>query len=129
MTYAPDGFIRLQYETLKVTGFSHIISVVEDEQTTAAQRILSGYTEWASEVVPRISIGWDWELSISGERASISKASTPRINVMLVDEAEDDLGFMQSVGLVDQFIDSLAWEHVVRAQLDTPLTDVAISYS
>lgn len=129
MTNSPDGFIRMPFETLKDTGFSHIISVVEDEQYSACDRIFSGYTEWASEVTPRISIGWDWELSISGERASISKASTPRINVMLIDEAESDLGFMQSVGLVDQFIDSLAWEQVVRAQLDTPLAGVAISYS
>ncbi len=129
MTYSSDGFVRMQLDALRDTGFSHIISVIEDEYTHAAQRIVSGYTEWASEVMPRISIGWDWELSIRGAHASISKASTPRINVMLVDEAESDLGFMQSVGLVDQFIDSLAWEQVVRAQLDAPLAGVAMSYS
>jgi hypothetical protein len=129
MTYSPDGFLRLELATLKQTDFNHIISVVEDEETSPAALVVSGYTEWASAFTPRISIGWDWQLSIQDKQASISKAGSARINVMLVDAAQGDLGFWQSVDLVDQFIDTLPWEHVVRAQLSTPLLEVPISYS
>ncbi len=129
MTNSPDGFIRMAFDTLQRTDFSHIISVVEDEERHAAQRVVSGYTEWASEITPRISIGWDWQLSIDGAKASICKAGSPRINVMLIDATEGDLGFWESVNMVDHFIDTLAWEHVVRATLDEPLADVVMNYS
>ncbi len=36
MSYSADGFVRVPFETLKDTGFSHIISAVEYEQTHAA---------------------------------------------------------------------------------------------
>ncbi|HWW71910.1 MAG TPA: DUF4902 domain-containing protein, partial [Duganella sp.] len=60
-----DSYIRLSLEQLQAVRLEHLISDIDADHPPAGGEatVISGYTEWASAEVPRVSLGWDWELA------------------------------------------------------------------
>lgn len=52
-----DSYVRLSVQALQGVALSHLHSACDG---TRRAPVRTGYAEWASDVAPRVSIGWDW---------------------------------------------------------------------
>ncbi len=131
MKLSDDGFIRMVFDELMRTSLSHLISINEENSFVAPYTKMFGYTEWVSQIAPIISIGWDWKLKHDDRVIDIVRTGLPRSNLMLMDHLERDIGLDQTLHLISQKIDSMAWEVIVKDQiLKSPTYDhMTFSYS
>lgn len=110
-----DGYVRTTLAHLQTITLKHLISGLDEDvphvpHAGAECTVISGYTEYVYEGVPALTIGWDWEMSMSGGPARLRRVGEPRSNIMLVDEQQRDLGFLATEQLLGHHIDTLGWE-------------------
>ncbi|MDD4914190.1 MAG: DUF4902 domain-containing protein [Methylococcales bacterium] len=121
---ASDGYIRLTFEEFRRIDLVHLISGLDEdghEQVldAAIQTNITGYTEWVSNTMPAISIGWDWTIKITqGFGGVYIRVAEPRGNVMLVDSHGQDFGPGKSATLIETVIDEIAWQNVVKSYIN-----------
>ncbi|MDE2419797.1 MAG: DUF4902 domain-containing protein [Gammaproteobacteria bacterium] len=131
MELSDDGFIRMVFDELMETQLFHLISINEEHNFGDPYTRMFGYTEWVSQTPSIISIGWDWKLKHDDRVIDIVRTGLPRSNLMLTDNLECDIGLDQTLHLISQKIDSIAWEVIVKDQiLKSPTYDhMTFSYS
>ena len=122
MQLSPDGYVRLTLEQYQAIVLRHLWSGLDPEDPAslhegAIQTRITGYTEWVSEMAPIITLGWDWQLQELSGHARYLRVGSLRSNIMLIDGLEHDLGPTQTDLLLEQAIDKMAWQEVVKTQI------------
>lgn len=117
-----DGYIRLGFSRLESVNLVHLISGLEEESPGntacgATSTAIIGYTEWISNTVPAITLGWDWQMETSGNPVSLRRISEPRSNIMLK-TGNRDMGPARTAALLEIYIDGLGWEDDVLKYID-----------
>ncbi|MFI4866600.1 MAG: DUF4902 domain-containing protein [Steroidobacterales bacterium] len=121
LTVSPDGYVRLTASAFRAIGLTHLLSELDADiglpPSTASGACLAsivGYTEWASQTTPALSLGWDWRIETSAGQVHYQREGGIRSNVMLVDERRRDLGAAATDVLLCITIDSLGWQQAVN---------------
>lgn len=123
LAVSEDGYIRLQFMELQAICLSHLVSGLDEESPAstcdgAVPTEIAGYTEWISNTMPTITIGWDWQMLAENKRILLRKVGAPRSNIMLLDSAGMDVGPENTLIRLDALIDALAWPNEVRNQIN-----------
>ncbi|MCE5388546.1 MAG: DUF4902 domain-containing protein [Acidithiobacillus sp.] len=126
-----DGYVRLTLDQFQAIALRHLWSGLDPEDHTsihegAVSTHITGYTEWVSETVPAITLGWDWQLHGLSGRARYIRAGSPRSNIMLIDGLQDDLGPVKTAKLLEAAVDETPWQTVVENQIVTGSTCQAV---
>jgi hypothetical protein len=120
ITLSQDGYVRLTFEQFQQVTLAHLISGMDEGtpaelQKGATQAEITGYTEWLSNTVPAISIGWDWKLHASHhENCYYQRSSEPSGNLMLINAKQLDLGPVKTAAVLGKAIDSFDWQTEVQ---------------
>lgn len=119
---SPDGYIRLRLSSLDALPFVHLFSESDDgflaelqSQTVPAR--CAGFSEWVSETIPPVSIGWGWFIHCDSERMMLAPDGV-RSNVMLVDMHGYDLGMEKTARLFGAWLNAFEWQPVVSRALN-----------
>jgi len=121
MDVTDSGLVRLTLDELLSLPMRHLFSGLDAGPTqplVACGRAttISGYTEWASLTALPVSLGWDWELRISGVLLRWTRSALPRTNVQIVDRHGRDLPWMRNLESLATVVDSLSWvQQALRA--------------
>ncbi len=123
LTVSDDGYIRLSFAELQAVCLTHLISGLDEEPPEtitdgATPTEIVGYTEWLSNTMPSITIGWDWQLDVTHNDTALRKISEPRSNIMVRDSTGMDIGPARTAVLLDALIDVLDWTTVVRNHIN-----------
>lgn len=118
MRLSPDGYVRLTPEQFQVIPLVHLFSGLDPDEFSplhegASWTDISGYTEWVSETVPVMTLGWDWRMDGASGRTRYLRMGFPRSNIMLVDDLRD-LGSAKTAKLLEATIDKMDWQVVVN---------------
>ena len=120
LVVSPDGYVRLTATALRAIPLTHLLSELDADvglppSTASGACVASivGYTEWASQTTPALSLGWDWRIETTAGRVRYEREGEVRSNVMLVDARRRDLGAMATSVLLCVAVDVLGWEKVV----------------
>jgi hypothetical protein len=121
LTVSADGYVRLTASAFRAVALTHLLSELDADiglpPSTASGACLAsivGYTEWASQTTPALSLGWDWRIETTAGQVRYEREGGIRSNVMLVDERRRDLGAAATDVLLCIAIDSLGWEQAVN---------------
>ncbi len=131
MKLSNDGFVRMDFADLMKASLSHLISINEESKFSEHITNIFGYTEWVSMTVPVISVGWDWKISHDDRLIKVVRIGQPRSNVMLLDDMQCDIGIDNTEALMNQKVDTIAWEVVVKENIlkAESLKGMVLSYS
>ena len=115
---SPDGTIRLTQADLHSVALQHLLSgldenIAREKAQHAMSTSLTGYTEWLSPESPVISLGWDWQLDVTGTSLQLRRVGEPRSNLMFTDAYLRDLGDAHSSALLAGFVDQFNWQGTV----------------
>jgi hypothetical protein len=113
-----DGYIRLTADSIRSLIYIHLISGLDEgveslQLEGAVTTHISGYTEWVSQTVPVITLGWDWFLDYSSGEQKLLRVGKPCSNVMSVDCNKQDLGYSATLDLLCSFVDEMDWQLAV----------------
>lgn len=104
------GYIYLTVDELCAGALVHLISGVDTQDGVigagAVVTEITGYTEWISEGVRVLTIGWDWQMTAEGLR----RIGAPSSNLMLQSRARRDLGHARTVELLKDYLDGFNWQ-------------------
>lgn len=119
LSVSDDGYIRLQFGLLQTIPLVHLISGLDDSNPITALEgaiptEITGYTEWISNTVPAITIGWDWEMDADHGHILLRKTSVARSNILLQDLNGMDAGSAKTLDLLDTLVDELDWSIEVK---------------
>jgi hypothetical protein len=119
LAVSPDGYVRLTVAAFRAIPLSHLLSELDADNlppSTASGASLAsivGYTEWASQTTPALSLGWDWRIATTAGRVRYEREGEVRSNIMLVDSRCRDLGGLATGVLLCVAVDVLGWERAV----------------
>lgn len=110
-----DGYIRLTFDSFLRFKMMHLFSGMDQdrppvESLGARLSSITGYTEWVSDSVPVITIGWDWEMTGKEGVARLRPAGIPGSNLMFVCQNGLDLGTEKSGQLLTAWLEIFAWQ-------------------
>ncbi len=100
-----------------LSGLDH--GDVDSNESGAWRSSITGYTEWRSDCIPAITVGWDWEMYFVDGRIWLRRISAPRSNLIIQDPDCSDLPYKASIHAQEIFIDALAWQPIVQAHLNS----------
>ena len=90
-----DGCVELAVGDARRIRLIHVLSGLDQHFGEAGDgawvSAITGYTEWVSRSLPRITMGWDWEMVVVGGAATLRRLSAPRTNLLLVPPDGSDL--------------------------------------
>lgn len=116
-----DGFLRVPLDEVLSTRMIHLISGLDAaspaDSTCGMPATITGYTEWISEGSLGVSIGWDWRMDTQQGRIACIRVGLPRSNVMLVDAARRDYGWVKNLEVLATVVDAMPWSDVTRAAI------------
>jgi hypothetical protein len=120
LAVSPDGYVRLTVTAFRAIALTHLLSELDADlklppSTVSGACLASivGYTEWASQTTPALSLGWDWRIATTAGRVRYEREGEVRSNVMLVDTCRRDLGALATGVLLGVAVDILGWEPAV----------------
>lgn len=118
-----DFYVRMTVDTLTSLRLKHLLSAIDLDEPNRYQKEtrftqISGYTEWVSEATPTITLGWDWELNTRQAHPLLSRIGAPRSNIMIVDDLQHDLKYIENSRLLEAFIDQLQWQEEVSENIN-----------
>jgi hypothetical protein len=121
LVVSEDGYVRLTLAAFCAIRLTHLLSELDADisppRSSASGACLAsivGYTEWASQTPPALSLGWDWRIATCGTQVRYEREGEVRSNVMLVDARRRDLGAMATGVLLCDAVDTLGWEQAVN---------------
>jgi hypothetical protein len=121
-----DGYLRLSQARLRAIPLIHLISGLDFDpagtppgSVGATLAAIVGFTEWASETTPALSLGWDWLMEASDREIRCLRMGEPRSNIMLLDRHSRDLGPMQTAVALALAVDELNWHETVADYVRT----------
>jgi Domain of unknown function (DUF4902) len=119
-----DGYIRLAVRALHIRTFVQLYSALDEEEGElpfsaqgATATGFSGFTEWATETLPSLSLGWDWTLAVTAPRWSYRMVGEPRSNIQLIDENCRDLAYADNLKALAVAVAGLDWQAIVASSL------------
>lgn len=123
MTPTMDGYLRLSLSSLLETRLTHLISGLDDELPgdlldCGRPTWVTGYTEWASPSLPRVSLGWDWQLKVRPGKFLFVRTCLPRSNIMLVDVNLLDYGWQRNQEALATVVDALHWKELTQSAIE-----------
>lgn len=123
LSVSADGYIRLSFARLQTITLVHLISGLDENipkiaHCGAMPTEITGYTEWATNVAPTITIGWDWQMDADCNRILLRRISEPRSNILLQDAAGMDVGPEKTIIMLEAFIDGIDWSQEARNYID-----------
>lgn len=119
MTVSRDGYVRLSLSMFMELPLVHFLSGLNDDPIHHiaegnTKTSISGYSEWQSTPVPKLTIGWDWRLDFATTAPRYLREGWPRSNVMIIDACNGkDLGDEATAASVASRIDQIDWEYDV----------------
>ncbi|HEY4972661.1 MAG TPA: DUF4902 domain-containing protein [Steroidobacteraceae bacterium] len=120
LAVSPDGYVRLTATAFRAITLVHVLSEldadVDPPPSTASGACLAsivGYTEWASQTTPALSLGWDWRIATNAGVVRYQRDGEVRSNIMLLDARRRDLGPLATGVLLCVAVDLLGWEQAV----------------
>jgi hypothetical protein len=120
LAVSADGYVRLTVTAFRAISLAHLLSDLDADvnlpPSTASGACLAsivGYTEWASQTTPALSLGWDWRIATTAGRVRYERDGEVRSNVMLLDERRRDLGALATGILLCVAVDALEWAQAV----------------
>jgi hypothetical protein len=116
-----DFYVRTTMRSLTSTRFTHLFSYMDDGLTEDDRRMgmpvtAGGYTEWANETEPALSIGWDW-YRLHTANSTLLGPGEIRSNIMLLDQIGYDHGPVPTERLLRCWVASLHWQAVVDSAI------------
>lgn len=122
-----DGYIRLTESELRSIPIIHLYSGLHKlPSAVEGSTAMTGFTEWQSETIPSISIGWDWHLNKLRLPAQYELDGHPYTNVQLLDPGNLDYSADESLERIRSFIHTLNWIPILTHFIQ-PLTHPADS--
>lgn len=116
-----DGYIRLPLSRLSAMQFEHLGSDADAgflaelrEQALPASN--AGFSEWASDTTPAVSLGWGWYIHDTSNRM-LPAPDPVRSNVMLTDLHGYDLGPVATAHLFSAWLAGYDWQADVSTAL------------
>ena len=118
---AADGYIRLPLSRLSAMRFEHLGSDVDAEflaelKEQALPASNAGFSEWASNTTPAVSLGWGWYIHDTLNRMLLAPDPV-RSNVMLTDLRGYDLGPVATSHLFSAWLAGYDWQDNVSTAL------------
>lgn len=116
-----DGYIRLTLAAAISIPLNHICSAFDDDVDLLNQHLLGGictlkgYTEWASEGVPCLSLGWDWALMSVRGHLLLRRIGSPRTNIQFIDDNGNDFDLSANELLITNLVESILWYPAIQA--------------
>ena len=119
LKYSSDGYVRLTFSQFIHLAFPHKLAW---EDRALCEELLfedipasrAGYCEWATDnVLAQVSIGWAW-FCFADERKFLVPGGVSS-NVMLLTEAQYDMGAVKTSELLQAWISSQHWQSVDTA--------------
>jgi hypothetical protein len=110
-----DGYVRTTLEHLKTVTVAHLVSGLDEDcpllsADGATSTAITGYAEFVSEGPPALTLGWDWQMTVTNGDICLNRVSEPRSNIMLQSEDGVDLGHLASASLLESFVDAFRWQ-------------------
>lgn len=112
-----DGYVRMSLSTFMELPLVHFLSGLNDDPICRitdcdTKASISGYAEWESTTIPKLTIGWDWRLDLTSAAPRYIRESWPRSNVMIIDAQNGkDLGDEATAASIASRIDQIGWEN------------------
>jgi hypothetical protein len=120
LTVSADGYVRLTLATFHTIPLVHLLSELDPDDvahgaspTGASAATVVGFTEWVSETLHALSVGWSWCLATGNTTPRYERDGEVRSNIMLVDANGRDYGAVGTEVLLREVIDALAWQDKV----------------
>jgi hypothetical protein len=115
-----DGGLRLSLAELLSIPLRHLVSGLDETRglklaDCGRQVLLSGYTEWVSESLPTLTVGWDCRFDSFCEEPRWVRCSLPRTNLVLVSEEQHDFPLAQCISALASRIDAMNWQEWTQA--------------
>ena len=105
-----DGYIRLTESELRCIPIIHLYSGLHERPFALdGTASLIGFTEWQSETIPSISIGWDWRLNKVRMPTQYELDGLPFTNVQLLGPDNCDYPSEENLERISAFIHTLDW--------------------
>jgi hypothetical protein len=110
-----DGYVRMMFAAFQQVEMVHLFSGMDEDRPSADGAganfsSITGYTEWISNSVPAITIGWDWKLTGVQGTACFIHAGVPGSNLMFLDQYSHDLGSEQTRQLLVSWLEDFNWQ-------------------
>jgi hypothetical protein len=110
-----DGYVRMTFAAFQQTGMAHLFSGIDEDRPSADGAganfsAITGYTEWISNSVPAITVGWDWQLTGVEGTAYFIHTGIPGSNLMFLDQRGHDLGSAQTRQLLVVWLAEFNWQ-------------------
>ena len=126
LAVSPDGYVRLTESAFRAIPLAHLLSELDADfslppsaASGASAASIVGYTEWASQTTPALSLGWDWRLATTAGQVRYEREGEVRSNIMLLDARHRDLGALATGVLLCVAVDVLGWEQAVHHYIIT----------
>jgi hypothetical protein len=115
MKVCDDGFVRITLDALLSMPLRHFLSGIDGADVASVARCgtvtdVSGYTEWLSDSACTLVMGWDWTVDIAWGAPRWLRIGPPRTNIMLVDDANRDLGWRRNSEVLSSVVDAMNWQ-------------------
>ena len=110
-----DGYVRMMFTAFQQVEMVHLFSGMDEDRPSVAGAgakfsSITGYTEWISNSVPAITIGWDWKLTGAQGTACFIHTGIPGSNLMFLDQHSHDLGSEQTRQLLVSWLEDFDWQ-------------------
>ena len=116
LAVSEDGYVRLTLSAFRAIPLRHLVSDLDQDTASsrnaigASEATILGFTEWVSDTLPALSVGWDWYLDTTSGQARYVRDGEIRSNVMLVEPGLGDLGGWATSETLCAAIDALDWQ-------------------
>lgn len=110
-----DGYVRTTLAHLKTHTLSHLVSGLDEDcpllcADGATPTAITGYAEFVAAGPPALTLGWDWQMTVTGGAVGLQRVGEPRSNIMLLRDDGVDLGAGASALLLQSLVDGLRWQ-------------------
>lgn len=117
-----DGLLRYSLNDFLKVPLTHLMSDLHheaqpDKEVDDTVTLITGFTEWGTEIFPCISIGWDWQLTYFKQTPKYSIIGLPFSNIQIIDGNHNDIEFHNNIKLLNIIVDMLAWENIVHSSI------------
>lgn len=121
LAISSDGYIRLRLANLNALPFMHMfsendINFLQELKVQTVPARTAGFSEWQSDTIPAISLGWGWFIHNQSERMLLAPDAV-RSNVMLIDTFGYDLGQLKTSSLFCTWLSAFEWQDAVSMAL------------
>jgi hypothetical protein len=120
LSVSTDGYVRLTLTAFHAVRLLHLFSELDPDAAAfavspagASAATLVGFTEWASETLPALSLGWNWRLAVGNAPARYERDGEVRSNIMFIDANGRDYGTVGTDALLREAIAALDWQCAV----------------